>query len=483
MNSIRTQSSIIFICLIVSILSSYLTYKFLIPRIESSNEVKLIHEVNDDPNDHSALVKSSPIRFLNTPGTNFVFAASKSTPSVVFIESIIDSKEGIFSMPNKELSTGSGVIISPDGYIITNNHVVENAEKIQVLLNDNREYEAKLIGTDPTTDIALIKIEDSSLPYIEFGNSDSSEIGEWVLAVGNPFRLQSTVTAGIISAKARNINILNNQQYRIESFIQTDAAVNPGNSGGALVNTNGDLIGINTAIMSQTGRYEGYSFSIPSNLVKKVFSDLKEFGTVQRGLLGVVIEEVNNERAKLYGLTHVGGVFISNTTRDGAADIAGLKPEDIILELNNRTIKSVPELQEIIGRLRPGSKIQIKYWRNNQTNTVEAILKNQVNTTEMLSTRRDPLLLDLGFEVRDLSAEEKTNLKQSGVKVLSIYQGSIIENTNMAPGYIITTVNGKKVRSVDELIQTIQSADVNILLEGFYEKYRGKFPYRFNKKQ
>ncbi|MBK6861222.1 MAG: Do family serine endopeptidase [Saprospiraceae bacterium] len=483
MNSIRTQSSIIFICLAVSILSSYLTFKFLIPRIENSNEVKLIHEVNDDPNDHSALIKSSPIRFLNTPGTNFVFAASKSTPSVVFIESMIDSKEGIFSMPNKELSTGSGVIISPDGYIITNNHVVENAEKIQVLLNDNREYEAKLIGTDPTTDIALIKIEDSSLPYIEFGNSDSSEIGEWVLAVGNPFRLQSTVTAGIISAKARNINILNNQQYRIESFIQTDAAVNPGNSGGALVNTNGDLIGINTAIMSQTGRYEGYSFSIPSNLVKKVFSDLKEFGTVQRGLLGVVIEEVNNERAKLYGLTHVGGVFISNTTRDGAADIAGLKPEDIILELNNRTIKSVPELQEIIGRLRPGSKIQIKYWRNNQTNTVEAILKNQVNTTEMLSTRRDPLLLDLGFEVRDLSAEEKTNLKQSGVKVLSIYQGSIIENTNMAPGYIITTVNGKKVRSVDELIQTIQSADINILLEGFYEKYRGKFPYRFNKKQ
>ncbi|MGB5023893.1 MAG: Do family serine endopeptidase [Saprospiraceae bacterium] len=483
MNSIRTQSSIIFICLAVSILSSYLTFKFLIPRIENSNEVKLIHEVNDDPNDHSALIKSSPIRFLNTPGTNFVFAASKSTPSVVFIESMIDSKEGIFSMPNKELSTGSGVIISPDGYIITNNHVVENAEKIQVLLNDNREYEAKLIGTDPTTDIALIKIEDSSLPYIEFGNSDSSEIGEWVLAVGNPFRLQSTVTAGIISAKARNINILNNQQYRIESFIQTDAAVNPGNSGGALVNTNGDLIGINTAIMSQTGRYEGYSFSIPSNLVKKVFSDLKEFGTVQRGLLGVVIEEVNNERAKLYGLNHVGGVFISNTTRDGAADIAGLKPEDIILELNNRTIKSVPELQEIIGRLRPGSKIQIKYWRNNQTNTVEAILKNQVNTTEMLSTRRDPLLLDLGFEVRDLSAEEKTNLKQSGVKVLSIYQGSIIENTNMAPGYIITTVNGKKVRSVDELIQTIQSADINILLEGFYEKYRGKFPYRFNKKQ
>lgn len=483
MNSIRTLSSIIFICLTISILSSYLTFKFLNTRPENLNEVKLVHEVNNDPNVGSELLKSTPVRFLNASGTNFVHAASKSTPSVVFIESMIDHKEGIFSMPNKELSTGSGVIISPDGYIITNNHVVENAEKIQVLLNDNREYEAKLIGTDPTTDIALIKIEDSSLPYIEFGNSDSSEIGEWVLAVGNPFRLQSTVTAGIISAKARNINILNNQQYRIESFIQTDAAVNPGNSGGALVNTNGDLIGINTAIMSQTGRYEGYSFSIPANLVKKVFSDLKEFGTVQRGLLGVVIEEVNNERAKLYGLTHVGGVFISNTTRDGAADIAGLKPEDIILELNNRTIKSVPELQEIIGRLRPGSKILIKYWRNNQTNTVEAILKNQVNTTEMLSTRRDPLLLDLGFEVRDLSAEEKTNLKQTGVKVLSIYQGSIIENTNMAPGYIITTVNGKKVRSVDELIQIIQTSDVNILLEGFYEKYRGKFPYRFNKKQ
>ncbi|HRG68642.1 MAG TPA: Do family serine endopeptidase [Saprospiraceae bacterium] len=483
MNSIKTPGSIIFISLIVSIISSFSTYKILNASNEKQNEPKLVHEINNDPNSNSDLVKSTPVRFLNASGSNFVLAASKSTPSVVFIESMIDSKDGIFSIPNKELSTGSGVIISPDGYIITNNHVVENAEKIQVQLNDNREYEAKLIGTDPTTDIALIKIEDSSLPYIEFGNSDSSEIGEWVLAVGNPFRLQSTVTAGIISAKARNINILNNQQYRIESFIQTDAAVNPGNSGGALVNINGDLIGINTAIMSQTGRYEGYSFSIPSNLVKKVFYDLKEFGTVQRGLLGVVIEEVNNERATFYGLTNVEGVFISNTTRDGAADIAGLKPEDIILELNNRPIKSVPELQEIIGRLRPGSKIQIKYWRNKQANTVEATLKNQINTTEMLSTRRDPILLDLGFEVRDLSAEEKSNLKLSGVKVLSIYQGSIIENTNMAPGYIITSVNGKKIRSVDELIQTIQNSDLNILLEGFYEKYKGKFPYRFNKKQ
>lgn len=469
-------------CAIISCLSTWMTIQYTGNKSRSLvSDSKFIHEVNNPPVSSSDEVLSSLANLNSIAQGNFILASRKGTPAVVFIESISEDSDNIFMLPNRGLATGSGVIISPDGYIVTNNHVVENSEKIQVQLNDNREYEASLIGTDPTTDIALLKIEDSGLPYLEFGNSDSSMVGEWVLAIGNPLRLQSTVTAGIISAKARNINILNNQQYNIESFIQTDAVVNPGNSGGALVNIQGDLIGINTAIMSQTGRYEGYSFSIPSNLVKKVIMDIKDFGTVQRGLLGVVIEKVDNERAKIYGLNSVTGVFISNTTKDGAAELAGLKAEDIILEINDRSIKSVPELQEIIGRLRPGSKINIKYWRNNKSMSTEAVLKNQVNTTSLISTRRDPILLDLGFEVRDLTAEEKNELGRSGIKVLSIYRESIIDKTNMAPGYVITSVNGKKVTNVDGLIAQINSADDEILLDGFYEKYKGRFPYRFHK--
>lgn len=412
---------------------------------------------------------------------SFVGAASISTPAVVYIESITTKEVDFFFSPQRGQASGSGVIISPDGYIVTNNHVVEQANQINVLLNDNREYTAELIGTDPTTDIALLKIEDADLPYLEFGNSDSSMVGEWVLAVGNPLRLQSTVTAGIISAKARNINILNNQQYRIESFIQTDAAVNPGNSGGALVNAKGQLVGINTAILSQTGRYEGYSFSIPSNLVQKVVWDLKDYGSVQRGLLGVVIEEINSERAKLYGLSAVEGIFISNTTKDGAADLAGLKPEDIIVAVNGRSVKTVPELQEVIGRMRPGTKIQIEYWRNKEKKQTEAVLMNQANTTALISTRRDPSLVELGMEVRDLTEEETEQFETTGVKVLSIYSNSIIEGTNMIPGYIITSVNGKKIDNADELIKSLAQAEQNVLLNGFYEKYKGKYPYRFNK--
>ncbi|MBK9962679.1 MAG: trypsin-like peptidase domain-containing protein [Saprospiraceae bacterium] len=372
-------------------------------------------------------------------------------------------------------------MISPDGYIVTNNHVVEHAEKIQVLLNDNREYEATVIGTDPTTDIALIKIEDSGLPYLLFGNSDSTAIGEWVLAVGNPFKLQSTVTAGIVSAKARNINILNNQQYRIESFIQTDAAVNPGNSGGALVNTAGELIGINTAIMTYTGRYEGYSFSIPSNLVRKVIGDLQEFGVVQRGLLGVTIENVDNAKAKQYGLDRVAGIFISNTTKSGAAEEAGLRPEDIILEVNGYKVATVSELQEIIGRFRPGAEVSLSFWRNKAMFTAKAILKNQINSTELIATRRDPVLVKLGFEVRDLSEAEIIELKTDGVKVLNIYRDGIIFGTNMAPSYIITTVNGKKIQSVDDLVDLINSASDKVSFDGFYQNYKGRYPYSFYK--
>lgn len=450
------------------------------------NELKVIQEwraqkVNNTQLDR--LLRSDRLhsRLMSTSPTDFIEAADLSTPAVVFIESISDSNKDNFSLPNRALSTGSGVIVSNDGYIVTNNHVIENAKKIQVLLNDNREFEAKLIGTDPNTDLALLKIESIGLPYLMFGNSDSARIGEWVLAVGNPFRLQSTVTAGIISAKARNINILNSQQYRIESFIQTDAAVNPGNSGGALVNTAGELVGINTAIMTYSGSYEGYSFSIPSNLVRKVIADLKEFGVVQRGLLGVTIENVDDVKAKQFGLDRVTGVYISNTTKSGAADEAGLQSDDIILEVNGRKVASVSELQEIIGIFRPGIEVTLTYWRDGAARTAKAVLKNQINSTELIATRKDPILVQLGFELRDLSEKENKEFNQTGVRVLSIYQNSKIFKTNMAPNYIITSVNNKKIKSVDELIAIINSSNDKITLDGFYEKYKGKYPYSFYK--
>ncbi|MDQ3142934.1 MAG: trypsin-like peptidase domain-containing protein [Bacteroidota bacterium] len=419
---------------------------------------------------HSSLKSAYP--------TDFIEASRISTPAVVYIESNADQNSPVFD-PSKVNSTGSGVLISPDGYIATNYHVIENAKKIQVLLNDNREYTAKLVGTDPTTDLALIKIEDAGLPYLLFGNSDSLMIGEWVLAVGNPFRLQSTVTAGIISAKARNIHILNSRQYSIEAFIQTDAAVNPGNSGGALVNTAGELVGINTAIMTFSGRYEGYSFSIPANLARKVIMDLKEFGAVQRGLLGVVIQNVDNEIARQKGLKEVSGVLISSLTQGGAAQEAGLLPDDIIVEINNQKIKTVPQLQEIIGRFRPGNKVSITFFRNNFLKTSEVILRNQVNSTELISTRKDKILTDLGFELRDLTEKEKLKLELDGVRVLSILRDSKIESTNMAPGYIIQSVNGKKIKSVNQLIELLNTTKGKILLEGLYENYDGRFPYSF----
>lgn len=469
---------------VTALLTALLTFATLYFFYHKFESRELLLKQNQQENQQvlERLIKSDRIHsnLQSSAPTDFMTASKIATPAVVFIECIQDGQD-LMPVVNKGMSTGSGVIVSPDGYIVTNNHVIEKAKSIQIMLNDNHEYQAKLIGTDPNTDLALLKIEATGLPYLIFGNSDSAQIGEWVLAVGNPFRLQSTVTAGIISAKARNINILNNQQYRIESFIQTDAAVNPGNSGGALVNTAGELIGINTAIMTFTGRYEGYSFSIPSNLVRKVIYDLQEFGTVQRGLLGVTIENVDNQRAKQFGLERVAGVYISNISKNGAADEAGLKPDDIILEVNNRIVNSVSELQEIIGRYRPGTEVRLSYWRNGQKLTAKAVLKNQINSTELISTRRDPILIEFGFEVRDLSEREISTIKTKGVRVLSIYRESKIWNTNMIPNYIITHVNGKKITNVDEMIREFEAAQGKISLDGFYEEYRGRYPYSFNK--
>jgi serine protease Do len=413
--------------------------------------------------------------------TEFTTAAQVSTPAVVYIQAQQTSDYNFWTGQRYQTSTGSGVFISADGYIATNNHVVEDAKDIRVILNDKREYIAEVIGTDPATDLALLKIEAEGLPYLPFGNSDSLLIGEWVLAVGNPFRLQSTVTAGIVSAKGRNINILNNLEFGIESFIQTDAVVNPGNSGGALVNTAGELVGINTAIISYSGQYEGYSFAVPSNLAQKVFHDLKEHGVAHRGILGVNIQNINDQLAKELGLERVQGVLISSVFPKSAADEAGLRAGDVIVAVNGSATNSLPKLQELLGGFRPGDPIMVKFIRGGKSAEAIVVLKNMLNTTELIATRKDKVLKEIGIEVRDLTMAEMRKYSITGVKVVSIYRGSAVAKTNMAPEYIITSINGESIEHVDELVKKLKKLRGLVYLEGFYENIKGEFPYAFHK--
>lgn len=309
--------------------------------------------------------------------SDFISTSKRVTNSVVNITTFTDS-----GYPR---ANGSGVIYSSDGYIITNNHVVEGSDRMEVTLSDKRKFRAQKIGSDPTTDLALIKIDEDGLNAISIGNSDLVQVGEWVLAVGNPFNLTSTVTAGIVSAKGRNLNIIE-ETYRIESFIQTDAVVNPGNSGGALVNTQGELVGINTAILSETGGYEGYSFAIPSNLVKKVVRDFKDYGEVRRAVLGVVIGEVDGNLARRLDLPFVGGVYISEVNPNSSASIAGLQSGDIIVGINNKKISTVPELQEQVAQYRPGDVIDLRYYRAGRTYDLKGVKLKGISSS--ISYRR-----------------------------------------------------------------------------------------------
>lgn len=419
--------------------------------------------------------------FLSSAPTDFIAAAEAVVPAVVNIKT--RQGGGRYELwggsPASSTASGSGVIISDDGYIVTNNHVIEGSDFIEVTLSDKREFQAELIGVDPSTDLALIRIEGSQLPALAFGNSDSLRIGEWVLAIGNPFNLESTVTSGIVSAKGRSIDILEGQD-RIESFIQTDAAVNPGNSGGALVNTNGELIGINTAIITRSGRYEGYSFAVPINLVRKVVRDLREYGMVQRGILGVFIDEVTNELARQIGLPSVEGVYINRVTPGSGAHDAGLMKGDVIVGINGTKTKTLPAMQEQIGRFRPGNAIKVEIIREGKHQEIQVVLKNKSNSTALMASKNEDLLLELGFELRELSKAEQRRLGLSGgLKVISIYRGSIIERTNMDIGFIITEVDGRPVATLDELIGQLGKASSKVMLEGVYEGYRGEYYYAF----
>lgn len=364
--------------------------------------------------------------------------------------------------PHKVTGFGSGVIISPDGYIITNNHVVEDADSIQVTLNNNQTYTAKIIGRDPDTDIALLKINAQNLPYIKYGDSDKLKLGEWVLAVGNPFNLTSTVTAGIVSAKGRNLDI--DGSYKIESFIQTDAALNMGNSGGALVNTKAELVGITSAIISPTGTYSGNSFAIPVNIVKKVVADLKEYGQVQRAILGIKIQDVTSEIAARERLKSVSGAYIAAVNAGGAADGAGLKAKDVITKINDTEIGSTADLLETVSEHRPGDIVKITYFRDGQERTASVELKNIDNSTGVVLASTGGTVL--GSRVVPITSKDKSKYGiNSGVRVTDIGNGKLKE-LGIREGSIITSVNGKNVNSAADIRDATSNGENVASLEG-----------------
>ncbi len=403
---------------------------------------------------------------------NFLAASQKVVPSVVFIQASYGA--GSFSLNPLELyyqpqerSSGSGVIISDDGYIVTNHHVIEEATNVEVIMNNNQRYYAKIVGTDPSTDLALLKIKAKNLPFVPYGNSDAVKIGEWVLAVGNPFNLNSTVTAGIVSARARNIRILREKNnLQVESFIQTDAAINPGNSGGALVNLKGELIGVNTAIATATGTYSGYSFAIPVSLVKKVMDDLVEFGQIQRGLLGVQITDVNASIADQLKLEVSEGILVTRVNKGSAAEEVGIKPGDVITKIDNRAMRSVSELQEWVARNRPGKKISVTYLRNNTTHDVQAKLKD--NAGHESTVKREVLFAFNGMEVEDMLLSELAKMKlENGIRVKKVGDGKWKE-TGMKEGFIITHLDRVPVDDVEDFNRMLEYKRGGILIEGYY---------------
>jgi Do/DeqQ family serine protease len=411
---------------------------------------------------------------------DFVQAAEISVHAVVHVKTELRRRNSVyddffsefFGRPHQSynqplIATGSGVIISGDGYIVTNNHVVQNAERLEVTLNDKRTYEAEIIGTDPTTDLALIKINEDKLPFLTYGNSDEIRVGEWVLAVGNPFNLTSTVTAGIVSAKARDINILG-ANAAIESFIQTDAPVNRGNSGGALVNTNGQLIGINAAIASNTGSYTGYSFAIPVNMVKKVVNDFINFGEIQRAYIGVTIRDIDASFAGELGLEGLEGVYVVSVIDKSSASDADIRSEDVILEIDNVEINSVSRLLESVAQHNPGDKIDVTVKRANEVLQKKLLLKNRENNYELISTASSVStdLLGATFELPTNEQKEYLGLDY-GLQIVELRSGKLM-NKGVHEGFIITEVDKKPVRSVEDLENIFSDKKGGVLIEGVY---------------
>ena len=465
----------------------------------TTNLISRNHESSDFQNNQLPVEYAKFAHATNAMETDFTVAAELSVHAVVHVKTktpvryrqMDDFQDDplfryFFGVPkqgrSKELpmqeASGSGVIISNDGYIVTNNHVVDGASNIEVTLNDNRNFKAKVIGADPNTDIALIKIDATELPVIAFGNSDSLKVGEWVLAVGNPFNLTSTVTAGIVSAKARSINIINSQ-IPIESFIQTDAAVNPGNSGGALVNTRGQLVGINTAIASQTGTYAGYAFAVPVSIVQKVVADIRKYGVVQRAVLGIKIRNVTDSIAKAKNLKTMDGVYVYTVMPESAAKNAGIKAGDIINNVNGVPVQSASELQEQIGRYHPGDKITVTVLRDNKEQKLNVELKNSKGNTGIVSAESGDE--ELGGTFKEISDKTKQDLGVDyGVEVKSLTKGKLADQ-GIKPGFIILKINNQPVKSASDIQDAYNDAMNNgeqekvLLIAGLYPK--GKITY------
>jgi len=414
---------------------------------------------------------------------DFVMAANRSLDAVVHVKTISAAQKyynpwsryfgGDPYTSKQQRASGSGVIISDDGYIVTNNHVIENAETIEVTTNDNRTFDATLIGRDPGTDIAVLKISADALPSIILGDSDALQVGEWVLAVGNPFNLTSTVTAGIVSAKARNINILdydpNAETFPLESFIQTDAAVNPGNSGGALVNGRGELIGINTAIASKTGSYSGYSFAVPVSIVKKVTADLLEFGKVQRAYIGVNISNIDPELRNTNNIEVSEGAYVRGLLAGGAAEIAGLEEGDIIISVEDFPVRSVTELQEQVGKYRPGDEIEVGILRSNEKRSLKVLLRDRYGNTELRKRSEEELNMVFGAKIEALSPKEKSSLKVvNGVRITDIEDGKF-KNAGFKEGFVITHIDKQPVNSLEDVKRILHSKSGGVLVEGFHQ--------------
>src|SRR5688572_32910436 len=426
-----------------------------------------------DARQQSVLTRYSPDTSYQVPrDLNFLSTAGRVTPGVVHIRTSFGPGEFSvnpleFSLESPARSSGSGVIISDDGYIVTNNHVIEDASSIEVVMTNNQRFYAKLVGSDPNTDLALLKIKAKNLPFLKYGDSDAITAGEWVLAIGNPFDLNSTVTAGIVSAKARNIGILHERNnLQVEAFIQTDAAVNPGNSGGALVNLKGELIGINTAIATSSGGYQGYSFAIPVSLVRKVMDDLLEFGQVQRGMLGIQITDVNAGIAEELKLEVNQGVLINRVNGGSAAELSGLKRGDVIVGIDGHRINSVSELQELVARNRPGKEIAVSYIRNGTQHEVKAKLRNNEGNE---TVEKKTVKYDLnGIEVEDVTYKELVGLQvEGGVRVKDVGPSKWKE-AGIKKGFLITYIDKVPVDNVEDLNRILDFKKGGILIEGLY---------------
>ncbi|OQX80875.1 MAG: hypothetical protein B6D61_01475 [Bacteroidetes bacterium 4484_249] len=413
-------------------------------------------------------------------GPDFVDAADITVHAVVHIKAELQQRNQVyndffdlfndfFGNPHYRynaplVATGSGVIISEDGYIVTNNHVVQQADKLDITLNDKRTFEARVVGTDPTTDLALVKIEAENLPHLVYGNSDDVKVGEWVLAVGNPFNLTSTVTAGIVSAKARNINILGDVSA-IESFIQTDAVVNRGNSGGALVNTKGELVGINAAIASNTGSYTGYSFAIPVNIVEKVIDDILDYGEIQRAYLGISFREIDSRFADEKGFKKINGVYVVEVIEDGAAAEAGIRKGDVIVKVNNADINSKSSLLETIGTQRPGDKVKVVVRRDEQLREYIVVLKNRSGNTDII--KKDNIDI-LGATFEKISDKEIENLNiEHGLKIVNLQSGKL-KSSGIREGFIVMYIDKEPVKSVNDLKYLLDGKHGGTLIEGIY---------------